>query len=249
MNALTADRAEQLARADVSDLASIVGDILADHAAGPALVLDGSMYAPSWRALHGGSCVWECADGGSEDDHDAIEVYTDTLDRGTDDLDLYWEEGCLFINVPVRGDVIGPVLSAYIDAVWFTESIGDLSDLTVPAEIAELPEDTSYARLDLDVKALDVDSLLGAVEDIRSFLDDSEIAESVAFWLDALGAEQLGHDFWLTRNGHGAGFWDRFGGEQAGARHGSILSDAARPFGESYATLYLDAGELRVQLT
>ena len=22
-------------------------------------------------------------------------------------------------------------------------------------------------------------------------------------------AEQAGHDFWLTRNGHGAGFWDR----------------------------------------
>src|SRR4051812_29933619 len=24
-----------------------------------------------------------------------------------------------------------------------------------------------------------------------------------------LSAEQAGHDFWLTRNGHGAGFWDR----------------------------------------
>ena len=23
------------------------------------------------------------------------------------------------------------------------------------------------------------------------------------------GYERLGHDFWLTRNGHGAGFWDR----------------------------------------
>jgi len=27
--------------------------------------------------------------------------------------------------------------------------------------------------------------------------------------------EQAGHDFWLTRNGHGAGFWDR-GLEDAG---------------------------------
>lgn len=27
---------------------------------------------------------------------------------------------------------------------------------------------------------------------------------------------QLGHDFWLTRNGHGAGFWDRdFGTEES----------------------------------
>ena len=27
------------------------------------------------------------------------------------------------------------------------------------------------------------------------------------FWGDS--HEQAGHDFWLTRNGHGAGFWDR----------------------------------------
>jgi hypothetical protein len=27
--------------------------------------------------------------------------------------------------------------------------------------------------------------------------------------LDKLDAEKCGHDFWLTRNGHGAGFWDR----------------------------------------
>ncbi len=26
-------------------------------------------------------------------------------------------------------------------------------------------------------------------------------------------SEQFGHDFWLTRNGHGAGFWDRGLGE------------------------------------
>ena len=35
--------------------------------------------------------------------------------------------------------------------------------------------------------------------------------------LDAETPEQIGHDFWLTRNGHGAGFWDRGLGE-AGER-------------------------------
>lgn len=34
-------------------------------------------------------------------------------------------------------------------------------------------------------------------------------------------ASQSGHDFWLTRNGHGAGFWDRGIGKE-----GEILSDA-----------------------
>ena len=37
-----------------------------------------------------------------------------------------------------------------------------------------------------------------------------------------------GHDFWLTRNGHGAGFWDGDWPKLQGER----LSDAARAFGE-----------------
>lgn len=43
---------------------------------------------------------------------------------------------------------------------------------------------------------------------------------------------QGGHDFWLTRNGHGAGFWDRpklYGEDQA-----KRLSEAAKKFGETY---------------
>ncbi len=42
--------------------------------------------------------------------------------------------------------------------------------------------------------------------------------------------EQIGHDFWLTRNGHGVGFWDRpqiYGEELA-----EILSDISREAGE-----------------
>jgi hypothetical protein len=36
-----------------------------------------------------------------------------------------------------------------------------------------------------------------------------------------------GHDFWLTRNGHGAGFWDRNLGEL-----GDKLTEASKAFGE-----------------
>jgi len=37
---------------------------------------------------------------------------------------------------------------------------------------------------------------------------------------------QAGHDFWLTRNGHGAGFWDRGFGEV-----GDKLTAAAKVYG------------------
>jgi hypothetical protein len=40
-----------------------------------------------------------------------------------------------------------------------------------------------------------------------------------------------GHDFWLTRNGHGAGFWDRGYGTL-----GRRLSDACKPYGEAYVS-------------
>jgi len=51
--------------------------------------------------------------------------------------------------------------------------------------------------------------------------------------------EKAGHDFWLTRNGHGAGFWDGDWQEPAGAE----LSKASKAFGE--INLYVsDDGKL-----
>ena len=45
--------------------------------------------------------------------------------------------------------------------------------------------------------------------------------------LSGIGSEQAGHDFWLTRNGHGAGFWDRGLGAL-----GERLTAAAHAFGQ-----------------
>lgn len=40
---------------------------------------------------------------------------------------------------------------------------------------------------------------------------------------------RAGHDFWLTRNRHGAGFWD---GDWP--KNGNKLTDLCRPYGEAY---------------
>jgi hypothetical protein len=47
-----------------------------------------------------------------------------------------------------------------------------------------------------------------------------------------IDAVEAGHDFWLTRNRHGAGFWDRGLGDV-----GKRLSDAANVYGEAYLEL------------
>lgn len=46
------------------------------------------------------------------------------------------------------------------------------------------------------------------------------------------GPDLSGHDFWLTRNGHGCGFWDRDELDAGGL--GKALSDAACAFGECW---------------
>lgn len=45
-------------------------------------------------------------------------------------------------------------------------------------------------------------------------------------WADA------GHDFWLTRNGHGAGFWDGDWDLDDTDRHAAKLDQAAQDFGQ-----------------
>ena len=51
-------------------------------------------------------------------------------------------------------------------------------------------------------------------------------------------AENAGHDFWLTRNGHGAGFWDRDLPKDVG----DALTRASEKYGE--INLYVEGGRI-----
>ena len=48
--------------------------------------------------------------------------------------------------------------------------------------------------------------------------------------LEGLDAEQCGHDFWLTRNHHGTGFWGRGYPDVIG----DALTKASHSYGEEY---------------
>jgi hypothetical protein len=65
-------------------------------------------------------------------------------------------------------------------------------------------------------------------EDIAAFVREA------GELLDDVTPEMAGHDFWLTRNRHGAGFWDRGLGAT-----GERLSSMAHAYGSVY--LWLDA--------
>lgn len=55
----------------------------------------------------------------------------------------------------------------------------------------------------------------------------SEFIEANSDDLDGLEYESIGHDFILTANRHGAGFWDRGLGDR-----GERLTEMAHPYGE-----------------
>ena len=99
----------------------------------------------------------------------------------------------------------------YIDAMFWANS-GDEED--------ELTEDHCYMSL--------------APETIASIKADcTRFIELAGDLLDKAGDDsQNGHDFWLTRCGHGAGFWDRGYPEEVG----DGLSKICETMGEVWVT-------------
>jgi hypothetical protein len=73
---------------------------------------------------------------------------------------------------------------------------------------------------------IDAETLLTMQEDCARFMRENatDLAKMAAMTSATMG--DLGYDFWLTRNGHGAGFWDRGAGEI-----GERLSAAACAYG------------------
>jgi hypothetical protein len=113
-------------------------------------------------------------------------------------------------------------LRAYIGcALWSStgpeeepHACENLDDLFSAEDIA--PECLESMRADCD------DFIAANADDLRDYCEKMSSEE----WS---GEDRAGHDFWLTRNGHGAGFWDRGLGEL-----GDRLADAARVYGEVY---------------
>ncbi len=76
---------------------------------------------------------------------------------------------------------------AYIEAICFTET-GDRDQPPATAELTPLSKAQAYI-------------------DCRNFLWG--VTEALHVPANQIDWAQAGHDLWLTRSGHGCGFWDR----------------------------------------
>jgi hypothetical protein len=66
-------------------------------------------------------------------------------------------------------------------------------------------------------------------DECRDFMRLARSSLRAATNRDGYTWERAGHDFWLTRNHHGAGFWDR--GELDARGIGKRLTDHAHSYG------------------
>ena len=89
------------------------------------------------------------------------------------------------------------------------------------------PMDAHYGPEDVATDALD-----SMRRDLADFVEGAP-EDALEFWVAEHGDGSIGHDFWLTRNGHGAGFWDRWAGGTRGDAFGQVLTEMARPYGSS----------------
>ena len=115
-----------------------------------------------------------------------------------------------------RHDYLRAMVRAYLEcAIW---SGLDWDGMESEDDNPE-PLDASYSIDDVSCAAY-----VRAVRDCDDFLGQLRIT----LLSEYCSASQFGHDFCLTRNGHGAGFWDRGLG-----RIGDALTERCRPYGST----------------
>lgn len=161
------------------------------------------------------------------------------------------------LNKPSRNrkayDNLSEFAKGYIEAMFFTN--------------CDSGDDNEHLANELGVERLTNASIVAIKRDCDKFLN--MIMPDGCFvrqWLDRVddySDEQVGHDLWFTRQGHGVGFWSRkelesearnlwleLGSprvgepgwnEYASAREtspGNALSEVARKMGETYVEIY-----------
>jgi hypothetical protein len=116
----------------------------------------------------------------------------------------------------IAGD---PFFSSYFEAALWASTDDDGEPLDRNYDVEDFTRDALTTLLDAVVRFYAMPGVSAAIT-------------------SGLGPDRAGHDFWLTREGHGAGFWDGDWPEPAA----TILTDAARKIGP--ADLYVYNGKI-----
>jgi hypothetical protein len=123
----------------------------------------------------------------------------------------------------LTADGLGIMIEAYLEAALWSSTDDDGN-----------PLDKKF-----DYSAWSAEAMM------RARMDCEEFIEKAGDALDDVSMESVGHDFWLTRNGHGAGFWDR--SETYGPDMAQFLTAVAKDFSPLNIWQNTDGGLLHFQ--
>lgn len=155
----------------------------------------------------------------------------------------------------ISNDVLQHIMKGYITAAIWTEEerLKEESGQSFEQEYDEM-DATDFENTELDhlvkIQAnmnnqsfdsfsennIDADSLIQAYNDIKTFISNVN-PEFIHIAIKEQGAERLGHDIWLTRNHHGAGFFDHsydYDMEQALTKAAQELKEVNLYIGDDY---------------
>ena len=108
-----------------------------------------------------------------------------------------------------------PFLAAYIEAALWSSNDPDTGESLDQMGVELAPETRAMMEKDCE-----------------------EFISEAGHLIPAHQADQAGHDFWLTRNGHGCGFWDGDWGDELG----EALTQVCEGYGE--VDLYVYDGQI-----
>ena len=95
----------------------------------------------------------------------------------------------------------------------------------------------SFDSLDLDLDAASRQKMVDDCQKFIAYMYDYDLTDSCltrySVW------KQAGHDFWLTRNNHGAGFWETSDWEESA---GKLLTSFSHCFPECH--LFVDGNKV-----
>ena len=162
----------------------------------------------------------------------------------------------------LNNDTLKQIMKGYIAAAIWTEEERLKEDMNQGFEIDNNDEPDDFEDSDnpeleklINIQAnmnkknfdsfseedIDPNSLIQAYLDIKKFISDVD-PQYIQEAIHDQGTERLGHDIWLTRNRHGAGFFDHFYDsdmEQALTKAAQELKEVNLYIGDDYM-LYFD---------
>lgn len=153
-------------------------------------------------------------------------------------------EGHAFLEERTFGEPFALFFRAYLEcAVW---SSTDVHPDDRPAEREADEEDDPEGGPEEMPEPQALEEYGFSADDISTEAEEYLKEDARAFWAEHRellkeNPGRAGHDFWLSRNGHGAGFFDGDWGQ-----HGDALQKAAKVYGSEDLCISEDGSEINI---